>query len=66
MGPHSDTLGEILADELQELGMKPRELAALLHIPANRLYQIVAGKRNMTADTNLRFRVTLARLRLCG
>jgi antitoxin HigA-1 len=46
--------GEILADELQELGMKPRELAALLHIPANRLYQIVAGKRNLTADTALR------------
>src|SRR6266540_2466102 len=46
--------GEILADELLELGMSARELAALLEVPANRLYQIVAGKRNLSADTALR------------
>jgi antitoxin HigA-1 len=46
--------GEILSDELQELGMSARELAAVLEVPANRLYQIVAGKRNLTADTALR------------
>jgi antitoxin HigA-1 len=46
--------GEILSDELEELGMSARELAAVLEVPANRLYQIVAGKRNLTADTALR------------
>ena len=46
--------GTILADELEELGISARELAAILEVPANRLYQIVAGKRNLTADTALR------------
>ena len=46
--------GAILADELEELGMSARELATVLEVPANRLYQIVAGKRNVTADTALR------------
>jgi addiction module HigA family antidote len=46
--------GEILSDELEELGMSARELAAVLEVPANRLYQIVAGQRNLTADTALR------------
>jgi addiction module HigA family antidote len=46
--------GTILADELQEIGISARELAAVLEVPANRLYQIVAGKRNLTADTALR------------
>ena len=27
------------------------ELARLLHIPANRITQIIAGQRNITADT---------------
>ena len=46
--------GEILADELQELGLTARSLAAKIQVPPNRLYQILAGKRNMTADTALR------------
>lgn len=46
--------GEVLSDELEELGMSARELSAVLKVPANRLYQIVAGKRNVTADTALR------------
>ena len=46
--------GTILADELEELGISARELAAVLEVPANRLYQIVACKRNLTADTALR------------
>ena len=29
--------GEILADELQELGMTAAELARLLHVPTNRI-----------------------------
>ncbi len=46
--------GAILADELVELQMSPAELARELHVPSNRLYQLIAGKRAMTADTALR------------
>src|SRR5437763_15803970 len=46
--------GEILADELAELNTSPTELARALHVPANRISQLVGGKRAMTADTALR------------
>jgi addiction module HigA family antidote len=46
--------GSVLADELAELGMSPAELARELHVPSNRIYQLIAGKRAMTADTALR------------
>jgi antitoxin HigA-1 len=43
--------GEILADELEELGLTSAELARTIDVPANRISQIIAGKRNITADT---------------
>ena len=46
--------GEILADELEELNMSAAELARILHVPTNRITQIMAGKRAVTADTALR------------
>jgi antitoxin HigA-1 len=46
--------GEILSDELRELGISAAELARLIHVPANRISQIIAGKRDITADTALR------------
>ena len=46
--------GEILAGELTELEKSPTALARELHIPANRISQLIAGKRAMTADTALR------------
>jgi addiction module HigA family antidote len=46
--------GEILADELEEIGLTAKKLADTIDVPPNRLYQILAGKRNMTADTALR------------
>ncbi len=46
--------GEFLADELDELGMSAAELARIIHVPANRITQNIAGKRNITADTALR------------
>lgn len=46
--------GEVLADELAELGISANELAHILHVPANRISQILAGKRAITADTALR------------
>ena len=46
--------GEILADELEEIGLSAKKLAHLIEVPPNRLYRILAGKRNVTADTALR------------
>lgn len=46
--------GEILADELESISMTAKQLADLLEVPPNRLYQILAGKRSLTADTALR------------
>jgi antitoxin HigA-1 len=46
--------GEFLADELEEIGVSAAELARLLRVPANRVSQIVAGKRAVSADTALR------------
>ncbi len=46
--------GEFLADELEELGLSAAELARIVRVPANRISQIIAGKRNITADTALR------------
>jgi antitoxin HigA-1 len=46
--------GEILAEELTEIAVTPSELARQLHVPANRITQIVQGKRAITGDTALR------------
>jgi addiction module HigA family antidote len=46
--------GEILADELEALSMSALALAKALHVPHNRISQIIAGKRGITADTALR------------
>jgi addiction module HigA family antidote len=46
--------GEILSDELDEIGLTAKKLADLIEVPSNRLYQLLAGKRNVTADTALR------------
>jgi antitoxin HigA-1 len=46
--------GEILADELKEIGLSAAQLARTLDVPANRISQILAGKRSVSADTALR------------
>ncbi len=46
--------GEILGDEINELGMSANALAAALHVPANRISQILGSRRKITADTALR------------
>ncbi len=46
--------GEILADELTELGITATELAHAIHVPPNRMTQILKGSRAITADTALR------------
>ncbi len=46
--------GAILADELTSIEISSAELARTIQVPANRISQIVAGKRSITADTALR------------
>lgn len=46
--------GKILGDELKELDISARRLAEIIDVPPNRLYQIINGKRELTADTALR------------
>lgn len=46
--------GEILADELEELGITPTELARQICVPPNRITQIIKGQRSITGDTALR------------
>ena len=46
--------GEVLAEELDELGVSPSELARQIGVPANRISQIIGGKRSITGDTALR------------
>lgn len=41
-------------DLLEPLGMSLNRVAKELRVPANRLSQIVRGKRGITADTSLR------------
>ena len=46
--------GEILKDEMEEIGLNGSELANRLGVPENRIYQIINGQRSITADTALR------------
>lgn len=46
--------GRILADELAEMGVAPAVLAREIAVPANRIGQIIAGRRAITGDTALR------------
>lgn len=43
--------GEHLKDELDAIGMSASELARQLRIPANRLTEIIAGDRAVSAET---------------
>jgi len=47
--------GEILSEEfMKPLGLNAHQLALALRVPANRILQIVAGRRALSADTALR------------
>jgi addiction module HigA family antidote len=49
------TPGELLAEEfLKPMGISQYRLAKELSVPAQRIGDIVAGKRSITADTDLR------------
>jgi len=46
--------GEHLAEELKALGMSAVELARKIHVPTNRVTQILNGVHAITGDTGLR------------
>ena len=46
--------GQVLAEELDALGISPTELARQIAVPPNRISQIIHGKRAITGDTALR------------
>lgn len=46
--------GEILGGELKEIGVTGTELSRQIRVPENRVTQIIAGKRSITADTAMR------------
>ena len=46
--------GEILRDELDELGLSPRDFAKALDLAADTVAGILDGRRSVTADTALR------------
>lgn len=47
--------GEILKDELDELGVSQSIFAREIDVPPNRISQIISGRRSVTSDTALRF-----------
>ena len=46
--------GELLRDELGEIGVSLNELGRALRVPMNRISAIVNGKRAITVDTAMR------------
>ncbi len=46
--------GEILGEELEELGMSASAMASALGVPTNRITAVLKGQRGITADTALR------------
>lgn len=46
--------GEVLADDLKELGISAAALARNLGVPTNRITEILNGQRAITGDTALR------------
>jgi addiction module HigA family antidote len=46
--------GELLRDELQEIGVSLNQLARALRVPMNRISAIVNGKRAITVNTAMR------------
>lgn len=52
--------GEILKEEfLDPIGISQREFARSIDVPANRVNQIIKGKRGITGDTAIRFGLAL-------
>lgn len=46
--------GQVLKEELAEFGVSSTEFARQIAVPANRISQIINGKRSISGDTALR------------
>ena len=46
--------GEVLAEEMEELGLSANARAGALGVPTNRITAVLKGQRGVTADTALR------------
>ena len=46
--------GEIIRETLDDLGLSMNQLAKAIHVPANRVSAIVAGRRSISGETALR------------
>ena len=46
--------GQVLADELKDVGVSATELARQIQVPPNRLSEIIRARRSITGDTALR------------
>lgn len=46
--------GEVLKDELSELGLSVNAFAKEIAVPVNRITSIINGKRSITPDTAVR------------
>ncbi|NJO32020.1 MAG: HigA family addiction module antidote protein [Rhodospirillales bacterium] len=47
--------GQVLTDELEDLGVTPNAFSRQIKVPPNRINQIIACKRSITGETALRF-----------
>jgi len=47
--------GEILADELEEIGLNAVQFAKLIDVPSNYIDKILSGERNINTEMALRF-----------
>ena len=45
--------GEHLGEEIKELGLTGNAFAEAICVPSNRIYQLINGKRSMSANTAL-------------
>jgi len=56
------TQEEVLLEEfLKPMGISQSQLAKDINVPANRISQVVHGKREITADTKLMFTLPVQR-----
>ncbi len=46
--------GEVLKEDLADIGVSATELARALRVPPNRVTRIIRGQQSITADTALR------------
>ena len=66
MGVSAIYPGEHVAEELKVLDMSAAELARQLKVPANRITEILNGRRAITGDTALRLAHFSAPVRSSG